>query len=90
MTGRINHKQKRKANRIQKLIRKFSEYFNFINWQKACTFNKTCKPLPIEIGTAGFELATSRTPSERATRLRYVPSTNFRLKTIEPFVKLEF
>lgn len=26
------------------------------------------------LGTARFELATSRTPSERATRLRYVPS----------------
>ena len=25
------------------------------------------------VGTTRFELATSRTPSERATRLRYVP-----------------
>ena len=25
------------------------------------------------VGTTGFEPATSRTPSERATRLRYVP-----------------
>ncbi len=25
------------------------------------------------VGTARFELTTSRTPSERATRLRYVP-----------------
>ena len=26
------------------------------------------------VGTARFELATSRTPSVRATRLRYVPT----------------
>ena len=30
------------------------------------------------VGTTGFEPATSRTPSERATRLRYVPKTNFK------------
>jgi hypothetical protein len=40
-------------------------------------------------GTARFELTTSRTPSERATRLRYVPirrilRVNFRAR----FVKL--
>src|SRR5437764_12311910 len=28
------------------------------------------------VGTARFELATSRTPSVRATRLRYVPTGN--------------
>src|SRR5215471_19779709 len=28
------------------------------------------------VGTARFELATSRTPSVRATRLRYVPTSN--------------
>ena len=30
------------------------------------------------VGTARFELTTSRTPSERATRLRYVPSNKFK------------
>ena len=29
------------------------------------------------VGTTGFEPATSRTPSERATRLRYVPKIQF-------------
>jgi hypothetical protein len=29
------------------------------------------------VGTTGFEPATSRTPSERATRLRYVPIRRF-------------
>jgi hypothetical protein len=29
------------------------------------------------VGTTGFEPATSRTPSERATRLRYVPKVDF-------------
>ena len=28
------------------------------------------------VGTARFELATSRTPSVRATRLRYVPAAS--------------
>ena len=28
------------------------------------------------VGTARFELATSRTPSVRATRLRYVPTAS--------------
>ena len=28
------------------------------------------------VGTTGFEPATSRTPSERATRLRYVPKNS--------------
>ncbi len=39
------------------------------------------------VGTARFELATSRTPSVRATRLRHVPSNPFQylLKTL--FVK---
>ena len=30
------------------------------------------------VGTTRFELATSRTPSERATRLRYVPKVEFK------------
>jgi hypothetical protein len=30
------------------------------------------------VGTARFELATSRTPSVRATRLRYVPTASAR------------
>ena len=36
--------------------------------------------LLLMVGTTRFELATSRTPSERATRLRYVPEIrSFRL-----------
>src|SRR5208282_3161336 len=31
------------------------------------------------VGTTGFEPATSRTPSVRATRLRYVPTAKFRV-----------
>lgn len=42
------------------------------------------------VGTARFELTTSRTPSERATRLRYVPKSRI-LRLILPtgFVKLD-
>ena len=40
------------------------------------------------VGTTGFEPATSRTPSERATRLRYVPKLRlFRLDSGPEFVK---
>jgi hypothetical protein len=31
------------------------------------------------VGTARFELATSRTPSVRATRLRYVPTATLKV-----------
>src|SRR2546426_4174918 len=31
------------------------------------------------VGTTGFEPATSRTPSVRATRLRHVPTATFRV-----------
>ncbi len=41
---------------------------------KACRLRRYAGFLLLNIGTARFELATSRTPSERATRLRYVPS----------------
>ena len=41
-----------------------------------------------KIGTARFELTTSRTPSERATRLRYVPKRrNLRVNFRARFVK---
>jgi hypothetical protein len=36
-------------------------------------FQKSLKAPYLLVGTARFELTTSRTPSERATRLRYVP-----------------
>ena len=36
------------------------------------------------VGTARFELATSRTPSVRATRLRYVPTAAARKKGRKP------
>ena len=36
---------------------------------------KSLKAPCLLVGTARFELTTSRTPSERATRLRYVPIT---------------
>ena len=36
-------------------------------------FQKSLKAPFLLVGTARFELTTSRTPSERATRLRYVP-----------------
>jgi hypothetical protein len=36
--------------------------------------NASSNPLNQMVGTARFELATSRTPSVRATRLRYVPT----------------
>lgn len=41
------------------------------------------------VGTARFELTTSRTPSERATRLRYVPKSRilrliFRVGFVKP------
>ena len=40
------------------------------------------------VGTARFELTTSRTPSVRATRLRYVPkSRTLRLEMNHVFVK---
>ena len=40
------------------------------------------------VGTTRFELATSRTPSERATRLRYVPKFRIlRLVLLRVFVK---
>jgi hypothetical protein len=40
------------------------------------------------VGTARFELTTSRTPSVRATRLRYVPkSRTLRLEMNRTFVK---
>ena len=43
------------------------------------------------VGTTRFELATSRTPSERATRLRYVPKSSiFRLGSEVGFVKPVF
>ena len=40
------------------------------------------------VGTTGFEPATSRTPSVRATRLRHVPSKLFQYDLKECFVKL--
>ena len=41
------------------------------------------------VGTARFELTTSRTPSERATRLRYVPKYRIlRVNLRQVFVKL--
>ena len=41
------------------------------------------------VGTARFELTTSRTPSERATRLRYVPTKRIsRVNFPVRFVKL--
>ena len=44
------------------------------------------------VGTARFELATSRTPSVRATRLRYVPiaSTTSVADLINPRLSLAF
>jgi hypothetical protein len=41
----------------------------------------------IMVGTARFELATSRTPSVRATRLRHVPSKPFQYGAKRSFVK---
>ena len=43
------------------------------------------------VGTTRFELATSRTPSERATRLRYVPKYRiFSLDFEVGFVKRDY
>ena len=39
------------------------------------------------VGTTGFEPATSRTPSVRATRLRHVPSNSFQYRRKTFFVK---
>gem|GEM_PF-2208332 len=41
----------------------------------------------VVVGTARFELATSRTPSVRATRLRHVPSNYFQYRRKICFVK---
>src|SRR5687768_97844 len=42
------------------------------------------------VGTARFELTTSRTPSERATRLRYVPKLRILRLVLQPeFVKFD-
>jgi hypothetical protein len=38
------------------------------------------------VGTARFELATSRTPSVRATRLRYVPTAAARKTGRKPAI----
>src|SRR5688572_18442980 len=44
------------------------------NYQKRKRdFRYLSKARDLLVGTARFELTTSRTPSERATRLRYVP-----------------
>ena len=40
-------------------------------------FRKSSKAPYLLVGTARFELTTSRTPSERATGLRYVPKIEF-------------
>jgi hypothetical protein len=37
------------------------------------------------VGMTGFEPATSRTPSVRATRLRYIPNVNFQVSPIMMF-----
>ena len=53
-------------------------------------FRKSSKAPSLLVGTTRFELATSRTPSERATRLRYVPKLLiFRLDLEARFVKPE-
>ena len=41
------------------------------------------------VGTARFELATSRTPSVRATRLRYVPTERAKTPVLEGFAMSE-
>src|SRR5262245_52489732 len=41
----------------------------------------------VMVGTTGFEPATSRTPSVRATRLRHVPSNSFQYRRKNCFVK---
>ena len=51
-------------------------------------FRKNSKALILLVGTTGFEPATSRTPSERATRLRYVPeNSTFKYKLTADFVQ---
>jgi hypothetical protein len=40
-------------------------------------FQKSLKAPYLLVGMTGFEPATSRTPSERATGLRYIPEIEF-------------
>ena len=42
-----------------------------------CRCRRSASSCKVMVGTAGFEPAASRTPSECATRLRYVPTRKF-------------
>ena len=45
----------------------------YLSERKSPQISDELRAIFVMVGTARFELTTSRTPSERATRLRYVP-----------------
>lgn len=77
----------RLASHIRVLHRRALNFRTFSDANEKGPPNRS--KVPIMVGMARFELTTFRTPSERATRLRYIPfERSSRLRNGVRFVKL--